>query len=78
MEELRCELWKAREKMAPQQLQHPRHRNQHGDALTLDQRNQPAWVGTTRQVQLSSQQGRDPEAHELPKHMAERQRVQES
>ena len=60
-----------------QGLQHPRHTNQHGNALAVD------GVHDFRRLEFllknngAAQQRRQVHAQELPEHMAERQQIQE-
>src|SRR6185437_7385736 len=64
--------------MPPQQMQHARYRNQHGDAVPLDDVGDARGIELVREVDLSAQESRRPQAHELAEDVAQRQRVQKA
>ena len=62
--------------MGLEQRQDARHGGQHGDALAVDQLDEPRRGEAAFEVQLGGKDGWDPEAHGLAEDVAQRQRVQ--
>ena len=62
--------------MGLEQRQHARHGGQHGDALAVDQLDEPRSGEAALKVQFGGKDGWHPEAHGLAEDVAQRQRVQ--
>ena len=64
--------------LMPQQVQHLRHAHQHRDAPPVDQMQDVARTVARREEHVARNHRRDQRRHRLPKHVAQRQQIQES